>query len=230
MKKNDLRGYLIIGIVFIVYSVIAFAVPFSKTSVFWLAYLFAVISVAYQIYIYRITFGGERTVKSKFYGFPIAKIGVVYMAAQLVVSVVQMAVASMLPLWIALICNVIIAAVAIVGCIAADAMRDEIERQDVQIKKNVNNMRELQSLSYSLVGICQDAELKKTMQNLSDEFKYSDPVSSEQTEEMEKEIKNLLDELQRVILDSDLDSVNKLNGMVLTKLKERNRICALSKK
>lgn len=229
MSKNGIRGYITLAVILIVFSVIAFAAPFSMTVSFWLAYIFGVIAIAYQIYVFKISFSGDGDVKSKFYGFPIAKVGVIYLAVQLIISLIEMCIAAIMPGWIVLIINIISIAVAMVGCIAADAVKDEILRQDVQLKKDVTNMRTLQSLASSFINQCTDDELKRTIQDMSEQFKYSDPVSSDQTKEVEKELKTMMEELQKAILDGDIEGAKILVGKIVGVLCERNRICVLSK-
>lgn len=229
MTKNGLRGYIALAIVFIVFSVIAFTAPFSITAPFWIAYIFGVIAIAYQIYVFKMSFAKGEGVKSKFYGFPIAKIGVVYLATQLVLSFVEMCLATFVPGWIVIIVNVISVAVAAIGCIAADAMRDEIVRQDVQLKKDVSNMRALQSLSSTLVGMCSDESLKSELQKLADEFKFSDPVLSEATKEIENDLDVQMKELQKALIDGDFESAKTFCSKLLDGLSERNRVCALNK-
>jgi hypothetical protein len=229
MKKNVIRGYITLAVLFIVLTVIAFAVPFAKTSVFWTAYLFAVVAIVYQIYIFKVSFSGEGDVKSKFYGIPIANVGIVYLIAQLTVSLLEMILALWMPFWVALILDVVITAIAIVGCIAADVMRDEIVRQDESLKKNVANMRSLQSMTASLAGQITNPDIKKVVQNLAEEFKYSDPVSSEQTLDIEAELREQALELQKALIDGDDQSGKELANKMLANLKERNRLCGLSK-
>ncbi|MCM1335363.1 MAG: hypothetical protein NC084_10960 [Bacteroides sp.] len=45
MNKNQIRFLVIVALVFVVFSVIAFAPPFARTGVFWLAYVFGVLAV-----------------------------------------------------------------------------------------------------------------------------------------------------------------------------------------
>lgn len=101
-----------------------------------------------------------------------------------------MALGKHFPLWILVIANILILAIAALGLIAADAVREEVERQDVKIKTDVNNMRELQSMSASLVKQCEDEETKKVIQNIADEFRFSDPVSNDQTKEIEVNLRH----------------------------------------
>lgn len=229
MGKNEIRGYIVDAVLLIVFSVIAFAAPFAKTGVFWMAYLFGVIAIAYQIYVFQISFSQGDDVKSKFYGFPIARVGVIYLAVQLVISLIEMCLAAIVPVWVAVIVNILPIAFALIGCIAAEVMRDEIVRQDIKIKTDVGNMRALQSQTASFVGMCQDAEVKKLLQDLADEFKYSDPVSSESTKEMETELKFLVNEIQRSLVDGDMKSVKDFLVRVKASLAERNQVCKLGK-
>lgn len=229
MGKNEIRGYIVDAILLIVFSVIAFAAPFAKTGVFWMAYLFGVIAIAYQIYVFKISFDQGGDVKSKFYGFPIARVGVIYLAVQLVISLIEMCLAAIVPMWVSVIINVLPIAFALIGCIAAEVMRDEIVRQDIKIKTDVGNMRALQSQTASFVGMCQDADVKKQLQDLADEFKYSDPVSSEATKEMETELKFLVNEIQRALVDGDMKSVEGFLVRVKASLAERNRVCKFGK-
>lgn len=229
MGKNKVRGYIILAVLLVVFSVIAFVPPFEMTTTFWIGYVFGVLAIAFQIYIFKASFEDGVDVKSKFYGFPIAKVGVIYLACQLLVSLVEIGVATMLPVWIAVIFNVILTALAVVGCIAAETMRDEIVRQDEILKENVSNMRALQSLSSSLVGLCQDENLKKTLQDLADEFKYSDPVSSEDTLDIENNLKSVVGEIQKAIIDGEFEAAGNLVVRAKSELAERNRVCKLGK-
>ena len=229
MAKNQIRGCIFLVVILAVFSVIAFAVPFAKTSVFWIAYIFAVIAILYQIYVYKVSNIDSIEVKSRFYGFPIAKIGFVYLVIQLLISLLEMVTAAFLPTWVALVINVLPIAFAIIGCIAAESIRDEIVEQDVKLKKNLNNMRNLQSMSFSLIGLCENEDMKKFVQNVAEEFKYSDPVSSELTENIENELKAQMDEIQKAILDEDNEAVKVLCKRILVSLAERNRICKLDK-
>ena len=46
MKKNSSKGYVILGILFALVSVIAFAVPSAKTAAFGISYAFTVVAFA----------------------------------------------------------------------------------------------------------------------------------------------------------------------------------------
>lgn len=229
MNKNEMKWYIADAIVFIVFSVIAFVTPFEKNGVFIIGYLFGVIAITTQIYFLKISFTQGVAVKSKLYGFPIGKLGVIYLVLQMGISVVEFVIAKFLPIWVAVIVNVLLLAFAVIGSIAADVMSNEIVRQDVQIKTDIKNIRSLQSQTASFVGMCKDADIKQQLQDLADDFKYCDPVSSEDTQEMEAELKCLVNEIQRALVDGDMKSVESFCVHAKASLADRNRVCKLEK-
>ena len=229
MKKNTARGLIVLALLLCVFSVVTFIVPFAKTATFWLAYGFGVFALLFQLYIFRIADAAGGDAKSRFYGFPIARVGVIYLTVQLIISFIEMALAKLLPAWVPLIVNLILLVAAVIGCITVETMRDEIVRQDNVLKGKVSTMRELQSLSSSLVGQCSDENLKPILKKLADEFRYSDPVSSEKTQELEEDMKSQLGDIQQALIEGDTDGVRKLCAKLTGSLTERNRICSVSK-
>jgi hypothetical protein len=228
LSKNKVRFYFVLVIIFILFTVIAFAVPFNMNAVFWLSYIFAVIAIAAQIYAYPKAFDGKDT-RSKFYGFPLAKLTTIYMIAQLVLSLIFMAVATWIPAWVAVILYVLLLGVTAVGFISVDAMRDEVQRQDVVLKANVSTMRGLQSKADFILGQTDNADLKKALNRLAEQFRYSDPVSSEALTEVEANLSSTVDELQSAVMDKDIDSAITLCARAEVQLAERNRLCKLGK-
>lgn len=179
--------------------------------------------------IFKISFRNGESVRSKFYGFPIARLGVVYLAVQLVLGLLVMALAKWVPTWVGMILFAVTLAAAAVGCIAADMMRDEVERQDVKLKKDVSPMRAMQSKANALVNQCDAPVLKNKLEKLAEDFRFSDPVSSEALADIESSLSACLDELQQSLTDGDMDSATVLCCRAKAALAERNRLCKLNK-
>ena len=229
MSKNEMRRYIILAVFLVVFSVIAFAAPFVKNGVFWISYFFGIVAIAFQVYIFRISFADGADTKSKFYGFPIARVCVIYICAQIVLSLIQMALAGHMKTWVSVIINILPIAFAIVGTVAADAAREEVERQEVQVKADVSMMKSLRSSASALESICQDDEIKKEVVKLAEEFRYSDPVSNEATEEIELKLKDLLDNLKNTLKSGNTEEISNLCTEITSVLAERNKLCALNK-
>lgn len=227
MKKNNARMLAIWVILLAVYNLITFVVRFEHNAVFWMSYGFSLtaFAIVYAAWYFG-DFKGDNT-RSKFYGFPILKIGVVYFAIQIVAGWAAMAIAN-IPTRPAVIVYAVALAVAVVGIIGADAVRDEIQTQDNKLKKNVNTMRSLQSQANQLVGQA-SGEAKKALQKFAENLRYSDPVSSEMSRDAEIDLMALVNDLQAVVVDGDETSVITLCRKAEAVLAERNRLCKLGK-
>lgn len=225
MKKNTVRWWGVLTILLIVYSVLAFAIPFKKNAVFIISYLFTLVAMGTQIYVIRAAFYQGKGVKSKFYGFPIAKVGAIYLIVQVVLSFVFMTFGAIIPVWIPLILYVVMLGTAALGFIAADVARNEVVQQDVKLKKDLSTMRTLQAKVGAIADQCDVVELKKLAENL----RYSDPVSGEATAEIEKELATYIEALQKAIIDNDNASISSLCQKAESKLMERNSLCKLNK-
>ena len=225
MKKDTMRGIVGLGVLLILYILIAFLIPFAKTATYWVSFVFTLIAfcvVAASIYI---AFVKNPDAKSKFYGFPIAKLGVIYGVVQLIAGLIFMALGVWIPVWVAVLIYAIALGVAAIGLISADAVREEIQRQDVKLKKDVSFMRNLQSKVCQMATQCDAPELKK----FAEDIRYSDPVSSDALGDIEQELAAAVEELQAAVVDGDSESVAQLCRKASAVLSERNRLCKLGK-
>ena len=230
MSKNRLRFYISLGIVFAVFTVIAFAVPFERNAVFWLSYVFALVAMGAQLYAYpRALDLDGHDVRSKFYGFPLARIATAYLVVQLALSLVFMVLAKYVDVktWIPFVAYVLILGISAIGFIAADTMRDEVERQDTVHKANVGTMRALQSKAVFVASQCDDAETKKALDAFAEALRFSDPVSSDALADIEENLTGLVEELGNAVMDKDYAAAKSLCTKASSLLADRNRMCKL---
>lgn len=229
MKKNAIRWWVVLGVVLVVYNVLAFALPFPKTAVFAVSYLFTTIAILAQIYVIRTAFYRGEGVKSKFYGFPIAKLGVIYLAVQLIAGLVFMALGLIVPVWLPLALYVVLLGVAAAGFVAADAARDEVVRQEVKLEKDVSRMREFQAKGRALVALNQVSEAARPLEKLAENLRFSDPVSSEALTEIEDQLAECLAQLQEAVSTQKTEQILSVCQEAEHILAERNQLCKLSK-
>ena len=225
MKKDTIRGIVGLAVVLVLYILIAFLIPFAHTATFWVSFVFTLVAfgvVAASVYI---AFGKNPDTKSKFYGFPIARLGVIYGLVQLVVSLLLMALTAIVPAWVAVLVYAIALGAAVIGLISAETVVDEIKVQDENLKKDVALMRSLQSKVNQMAAQSGDAAIKV----LAEEFRYSDPVSSGAIADAEADLAAAVDDLQAAYIDGDEAAVAQLCRKASALLAERNRICKLNK-
>lgn len=228
MKKNRMQGWIVLAVVLIAYHAVVFLIPFAKTTVFWLSYGFTLIAFAVAAASFAIAFG-KPDAKSRFYGFPIARVGAVYWVIQLAVSVVFMALGKLAPWWLAVLIYVLGLAAAVLGLVSTEAVVEQIHAQDAKVKKDAALMRLLQSKVGQLAAQCDDLDAAGAIRAFAEQLRYSDPVSGEAAAEAEAELTSLADELQQAVVDGDADSVRKLCRRASGVLTERNRLCKLGK-
>lgn len=222
MKKNSTKGYVILGILFALVSIIAFAVPTVKTTTFWIAYVFTAAAFAAQIGIWKTALGKEGTLKSKFLGFPVVHIGIVYAIIQTVAFAVFLFVPT-LPVWSAIVVCSVIAGISAVCMISADAGRDEIEHVEAKVQKKVFYIRELQADIEQLADNETNADVKTALTQLAEKIRFSDPMSSEQLADLENKISAKVLELKTA--PNKVEIITELNSL----LDERNKKCKILK-
>ena len=222
MKKNNLMSYLALGIVFVLFNVIAFVIPTDKTATFWTAYVFSVIAFAVQIPLWKIALGKKDTLKSKFLGIPVIHVGITYLIIQLISFAIFM-IFPTLPVWLAVIVCAIILAISALCAIAGQAGADEINRVEEKIKVKRAFIQFLQTDIEMLYESETDAETKTALSKLAEKVRFSDPMSHEMLGELETKITAKVEELKTT---ADKKPIISEIELLLT---ERNKKCKILK-
>lgn len=216
MKKNTKLAYAVLGIVFILFNVIVFAVPTDKTITFWIAYAFTVVAFALQIGIWNAAFKATETLKSKFLGVPIIYVGIVYLVLQLIAFAVFM-IFPLIPSWIVVIACALVLGISVICLISADVARDEINRVEEKVNQKVFYIRELQADVEMLAEQEQNLEIKTSLTRLAEKIRYSDPMSNVALADLEARIREKVTALRTD--DHKLEIIAELDLL----LAERNR-------
>ena len=225
MKKNFTRSAICLGVLLLLYILLAFLIPFPKTAVFWLSFGFTLVAFAVTGWALYTAFLKKPGSTSRFYGFPIARIGVIYGGGQLVCGLVFMALGKWIPTWLAVLVYAAMLGAAVIGLMGAETVVDTIQSQDQKMKQDVRFMRDLQSKVNQMAAQCSLPEVKQFCENI----RYSDPVSSEALVEIDLDLSAAVDNLQSAIIDGDNIAIRQLAQKADNVLSERNRLCKLNK-
>ena len=228
MSKKAIRAIAALAIILVLYILIVFLIPFVRLGTFWVSFVFTLISFGVAGCAFYIAFFKNPNAKSRFYGFPLARIGAIYGLFQLVAGILFMALGLWIPVWVAGTVSALALAAAALGLIAADAVVDEIETMDVALKKDVALMRNLQSKVSHMAALCENPEVAAAVKALAEEMRFSDPVSNESLEAAEAELSLAVEELRLAVTAGDpaaMQLCRKVSGL----LSERNRRCKLGK-
>lgn len=216
MKKISSKGYVILGILFVLVSVVAFAVPSAKTAAFWISYAFTVIAFAAQIAIWKAGLGRNEYLKSKFLGFPIVHIGIVYLVVQVIAFTIFLFIPT-LPIWSAVIACAVIAGVSAICMIASDVGRSEIRRVSAKVQEKTFFIKQSRTEIELLADAETDIATKSALTQLAEKIRYSDPMSAEQIADAENRIAAKITELKSSTDKAKI--INEINSL----LDERNR-------
>lgn len=229
MKKDRIRWGIGLGVLLVLYILVAFLIPFVHTAVFWVSFVFTLFAFGVVGASFYIAFIINPDAKSRFYGFPIAKIGAIYGLVQLIAGLVFMALAVYAPVWLAVLVYAIALGAAVIGLISAEAVAEEIHNQDAKLKKDVTLMRSLQSKLNQMAAQCDNPDAAAEVKRFAEEMRYSDPVSSEALAEIEADLSAAVDELQAAIVEGESNAAKQLCRKASAVLAERNRLCKLNK-
>lgn len=132
LNKRQKSGIAIFGIIAAVLVLTTLIIPFKKPGASWTMFAFSLISIASGAYICLLAFKNTKDLMSKFYGFPVFRIGVLYVVIQLALTVVIYIIGAFVdvPFWVGFLLSVLLGGAAAIGCITTDNARDIIEEID----------------------------------------------------------------------------------------------------
>ena len=228
MKKDTLRLLIIALVVLIAYNFAVFMIPCLKTATFWISWVYSLLSFAVAGYAIYTGLIKNTDTKSRFYGFPIARIGVIYLIAQVALGGVFMALGHILPWWAATVLFTIGLALAVIGLVSADAVVDQIQELDEKQKRDTSVMRGLQSKVGAMSAQC-EGDAAAAIRAFAEELRYSDPVSNEAIADIESQLVAAIDALQDTVVEGNTEAIQMQCRKATALLAERNRLCKLNK-
>lgn len=217
MMKNKNLGYVVLGILLVLVSIIAFVIPTEKTGTFWIAYVFTAIAILAQTVIWKNALGKEDTLKSKFLGLPIVHVGIVYLVVQIVAFAVFTAVPA-LPIWSAIVACAVILGFSVIFMIAGEAGHGEIERVEAKVQKKVFFIKELQADVELLINRETNTEIRDALQQLAEKIRFSDPMSNDALAEVEEAITAKIAELKSA--SDKIAVIQELNSLLMKRNKK----------
>lgn len=231
LGKKSKSVIAIYAILLVVYIVAFLIIPFNKIAASWISFAFTIIAIAGSLLIFNFAFNAKETLVSKIYGYPIFRVGAVYALAQLVIGVVICAISAVIavPYWVALLVSFILLGAAAIGVIITDNTRDLVEEVDESVNVDTKNVTRFQIDIAGIDDVCENTEVKADLEKLNELFRFSDPVTNDETREVEESIKTMLAELKTIVADGSTDDINALIKRITNTLNERNRICKASK-
>ena len=229
LTRNKKFFLAAIFIIMAVYNVVVFIIPFDKGNGFWTGYGFSMLAMLIAAGVGFYVFDLEG-LKSKFYGIPLVSVVWRYLLIQLVVGLLEIGMDFIpIPFQYGIAVNVILLGACLIGLIAVNITREEIENIDEKIKGKVFYIKSLQADVEGLVDKAKDESVKKVLKDLTETIRYSDPMSSPQLAVIENRIEAKAAVLAETVENADVGAIKALCNEMQQLFAERSRKCKVLK-
>lgn len=234
--KSNLKSNLltILCTILVIFNVLYFVIPFKHVDnfVYWFVYIITILSLLSIVLTYFVAFEKVKTLNSKILGYPLIKVGLMYIGSELIVALIFTLINAFIKVepWILIVTYVLLIGVFTILFVTKKVVRDEIvkmENQVVEDKKFIKTLRKDMSIFVSTIV---ETSLKNKMNEALDIVKYSDPVSSKELEEIEDEINELYSLIKNKNLKNEYSDAITKTDKLISLLNERNLLCKDSKK
>ncbi|MBE6069806.1 MAG: hypothetical protein E7211_19250 [Clostridium lundense] len=228
-NKHMMSGFALLGIALFVYVVVMTVVPLVHNDVFWAAFTFGVAALLLMAFVFHISFNRGTEMRSKFYGFSVARVGVFFVTVQLIAAVLFMVFAESVPLAVCVSVCVVLLALAAAGTIASDTVRDVVEQWDQGVSADVSTVKRLRARAAALVAMCADADTRRELESFAEALRLSDPISNAASVGAELELEDAIEGIGSLLGSADYLGAKAQCQRARIKLVERNALCKAGK-
>lgn len=234
MKNITKKFLFVLLVVFALYNVLVWVIPFPKKDFtsFLINYIASIVMFIAQPIIYKIAMKNDNSLKSVLYGLPILKVGYLYAIIQSIITILSYIVGAFIaiPLWISIVLSVLVIAFVLIGVLLTDTYRDEIEKIEVSAPTTKKFVTELRNESSSLANKINQEPIHTKLVEFKELVRYSDPVSVEELVDFEEEITQKFDEMKKLAVSDKILEATKMLEEITNMMNDRNNRCKSYKK
>ena len=235
MNKSNRFLYAAVLILFVFYNIALFTVcGFSDhNTTFWMSYGFVVISMIASA-ISTILMGkvGNNKVQTVdwLFKWTIIRHAEVYLIIELIASILFMILSDKLPIAIAFLVHLALLAAYSIFVISCLATGETVANIETEVQEDTKAVRMFRVDISNLIELTNNENIRNEYKKLAEKFRYSDPVSSDATIEIEDEIATKIAESAESIRSNDIEKSLEYCDILTRLLSTRNNICKSSKK
>lgn len=211
----------------LLYCIIVFLVFDEKNQVFWMGFLFTIIAFITQLWVWLWNEMQETDKGGSVLGLSILVLTTGYLIIQVVLSVIFMLLS--IPFIAGLVIELIVTGVAYMLILGSFSWKRSNEQKGQEIGRKRDYIRTLYHEVELGIMNTKEEDIKRELIELADEIKYSDPISNENSEELEKRlIMNVASIVEQIGSDNHEELILRIKN-TRSLLKERNMYCGLEK-
>ena len=221
------QGALIGGVIFLAYNVLLFVIAGfdDHEAPFWMSYGFMVIAFA-SIGINAYLLKNRKMQPCDFmFGYPVLKHCFLYLVIELILSTLFMVLDASVSTTVAFIPQFLLLAFHVVLIASCFMAHDTIQEMDNKIKDSTNFVKLLRVDVDMVAQKCIHPETKAAFMSLSEDVRYSDPISNPCLFELEKQIALTVSNADFAVTQNDYVNAMILCNQAKLLLTERNKKC-----
>lgn len=134
-----------------------------------------------------------------------------------------------IPVYLALIVSLVILVVFVAVVMMGGAGRSHVKEVEKHIEEKTSRMKAIKQSARNMSGDIKDAEVRKLVQRVEEEIRFSDAVTTVELDDIESEIEDMIRELKKTIADGDNDKIIECANALMKIVQERNAICKAGK-
>ncbi len=232
-NKNGLITTTVIAIVLLVLlNVFTFAIPFNKVnlSVHYVAYGCAEFVIIVETLLILTQLFSDEKPNQKIMSLPILYFGLMTASVQIIATLafyITNAFIS-LPLWIVFVVEALIIGGGTIQVVKGFFFKNKNEEYHEKIG-NTNFMDGFRAKLKTLSKTNRNSNIERELENLLDTARGSDPITNNQTSQIECELELDLSSLETAIKNGNDDESRKMIKKVNDALIERNELCKIGK-
>ncbi len=224
MRKLSAIGAVAMGLFFIVYNVALFMITgFIHGATFWTSYAMMIVAFIVVGISLLVTMLGKSEPKDAFLKMPIAAHSIAYFVIELIVSTIFIVLGYTIPLWfVGVPVQLLILVIHIVVLCSSFFVKSHIVSVDNHIEDKTNFIKLLKVDVDVITETTDDTEVREAFVALSEQVRYSDPMSHESLFELEKQIQECLIYAKRCVDQGKNEAALKNCEIASRMLFERN--------
>ncbi len=219
---NRISVLAVLVIVLVIYSVVLFMTADLSKGVLWLGYGFTIISAAVCGVVNWFTLKDPMDAEELYYQIPVSAICAIYVAVAMVLGIVAACLPGTALKGMAIAEMIIHAIFWIVLLMSLMHMRKILQMQGDKADK-VANIRLWESRLLAMAQDSKDSALKERIKRLAEDIRFSDPMSNESVEHLDRELYEGICELQEMVESDDTTQAMLQVEKLSVQLKNRNR-------
>ena len=216
---------------FLIYNLILFVLigNMQMTPSFWCSYIFVLVAFLMQILVTCVTYKrhGVRP-RDLFLGYPISRSAVIYLVAELITGTVIMLIPAC-DVKVSFIIQILLFGVEVTFLVSGLIAKDHVEKLQAKDEARVFYVRNLMTDVQAMAQYAGNPDLKKNLERLAEELRYSDPVGHEALLNAEQFIADRIAYLDTCVRGRKEEEAQQVCALVRAQLRERNMKCKILK-